>query len=53
VISYSAYLLRRLGQFVLVVFIGVNITFFITHATPIDPVEQTISASTSFGSTSP
>jgi peptide/nickel transport system permease protein len=51
--SYSAYLLRRLGQFVLVVFIGVNITFFITHATPIDPVEQTISASTSFGSTSP
>jgi peptide/nickel transport system permease protein len=38
---------------VLVVFIGVNITFFITHATPIDPVEQTIAASTSFGSTSP
>ena len=50
---YPAYLLRRLGQFVLVVFIGVNITFFITHATPIDPVEQTIAASTSFGSTSP
>lgn len=37
----------------LVVFIGVNITFFITHATPIDPVEQTIAASTLFGSTSP
>src|SRR6476660_6701126 len=51
--AYLAYLLRRLGQFVLVVFIGVNITFFITHATPIDPVEQTIAASTSFGSTSP
>jgi peptide/nickel transport system permease protein len=51
--SYPAYLLRRLGQFVLVVFIGVNIAFFITHATPIDPVEQTISAATSFGSTSP
>jgi peptide/nickel transport system permease protein len=50
---YPAYLLRRLGQFVLVVFIGVNITFFITHATPIDPVEQTIAASTSFGNTSP
>ena len=50
---YSAYLFRRLGQFVLVVFIGMNITFFITHATPIDPVEQTIAASTSFGSTSP
>jgi peptide/nickel transport system permease protein len=51
--SYRAYLLRRLGQFVLVVFIGVNIAFFVTHATPIDPVEQTISATTSFGSTSP
>jgi len=51
--SYLAYLLRRLGQFVLVVFIGVNIAFFVTHATPIDPVEQTISATTSFGSTSP
>jgi peptide/nickel transport system permease protein len=51
--SYPAYVARRLGQFVLVVFIGVNITFFITHATPIDPVEQTIAASTSFGSTSP
>ena len=51
--SYAAYLLRRLGQFVLVVFIGINISFVITHATPIDPVEQTISASTAFGSTSP
>ena len=51
--SYPAYLLRRLGQFVLVVFIGINIAFFVTHATPIDPVEQTISATTSFGSTSP
>ena len=51
--SYVRYLLRRIGQFVLVVFIGVNIAFFITHATPIDPVEQTISATTSFGSTSP
>jgi peptide/nickel transport system permease protein len=51
--AYRTYLLRRLGQFVLVVFIGINITFIITHATPIDPVEQTIAASTSFGSTSP
>ena len=51
--AYFAYLVRRFGQFVLVVFIGVNIAFFVTHATPIDPVEQTISATTSFGSTSP
>ncbi|HWX46564.1 MAG TPA: ABC transporter permease [Roseomonas sp.] len=51
--SYGSYLLKRLAQFVLVVFIGINVTYFITHATPIDPVEQTISAATSFGQTSP
>jgi len=51
--SYAAYLLRRVAQFVLVVFIGINISFVVTHATPIDPVEQTISATTAFGSTSP
>ncbi len=51
--AYARYALRRLGQFVLVVFIGINISFVITHATPIDPVEQTISAATAFGSTSP
>src|ERR1700694_5386781 len=51
--AYPLYVLRRLGQFVLVVFVGINVAFFITHATPIDPVEQTISAATSFGSTSP
>ena len=28
---------QRLLQFVLVVFIGINIAFFVTHATPIDP----------------
>ena len=51
--SYGGYLRKRLLQFVIVVFIGMNITYLITHATPIDPVEQTISAATSFGSTSP
>src|SRR5258708_4901811 len=51
--GYAVYLLRRLRQFVLVVFIGVNIAFVVTHATPIDPVEQSIAAATSFGSTSP
>ena len=29
------------------------IAFVITHATPIDPVEQSIAAATPFGSTSP
>jgi peptide/nickel transport system permease protein len=51
--GYSAYVGRRLGQFLLVVFIGINIAFIVTHATPIDPVEQSIAASTQFGSTNP
>src|SRR6476659_7099010 len=51
--GYPLYLLTRLGQFALVVFIGINIAFVVTHATPIDPVEQSIAAATAFGSTSP
>lgn len=51
--AYGSYLAKRLAQFALVVFIGITITFFVTHATPIDPVEQTISVAASFGSTSP
>src|SRR3954451_23526385 len=51
--AYAVYALKRLIQFALVVFIGINLAFVITHATPIDPVEQTIAAATAFGSTSP
>lgn len=51
--SYGLYFLKRLGQFFLVVFIGINVAYFITHATPIDPVEQSIAAATSYGSTAP
>src|SRR5882757_2209472 len=51
--GYLIYLMTRLGQFALVVFIGINIAFIVTHATPIDPVEQSIAAATQFGSTSP
>ena len=51
--AYLAYLAKRLGQFVLVVFIGVNLAYVVTHATPIDPVEQSIGAATSFGNTAP
>ncbi|MET4256419.1 peptide/nickel transport system permease protein [Bradyrhizobium sp. S3.12.5] len=51
--GYLIYIVRRLGQFVLVVFIGINLAYVITHATPIDPVEQSISAATSFGNTAP
>lgn len=51
--AYAWYLLRRFGQFVLVVFVGINVVFFATHATPIDPVEQAISSATQFGQTDP
>ena len=51
--AYAIYALKRLIQFALVVFIGINLTYLITHSTPIDPVEQTIAAATAFGSTSP
>jgi peptide/nickel transport system permease protein len=51
--SYGLYVAKRLAQFALVVFIGISLTFFITHLTPIDPVEQMIASMTAFGDTSP
>lgn len=51
--SYLLFVLRRFGQFSLVVFLGISITFVISHLTPIDPVEVTISAATAMGSSSP
>jgi peptide/nickel transport system permease protein len=51
--AFAIYAGKRLLQFALVVFIGINLAFVITHSTPIDPVEQTVAAATSFGSTSP
>jgi peptide/nickel transport system permease protein len=47
------YALRRFGQFVLVVFVGINLAFFITHATPIDPIQQAIAAATRFSQADP
>lgn len=51
--SYGRYVAKRFAQFLLVVFVGISLTFFITHLTPIDPVEQMIASMTAFGSTSP
>ena len=51
--AYNRYLLKRFAQLVLVVFIGINVTFFITHLTPIDPVEATIGSITAFSTVSP
>jgi peptide/nickel transport system permease protein len=51
--SYGRYVAKRFAQFLLVVFVGISLTFFITHLTPIDPVEQMIASMTAFGDTSP
>jgi peptide/nickel transport system permease protein len=51
--GYAAHLLKRIGQFLLVVVIGINLAYAITHLTPIDPVEQSVAAVTSFGNASP
>jgi peptide/nickel transport system permease protein len=51
--NFLLYVLRRFGQFVLVIFIGINLTFLITHVSPIDPVEASVSAMTAFSSSQP
>ena len=51
--TYGTYVLKRFAQFLLVVFVGISLTFFITHLTPIDPVEQMVASMTAFGDTSP
>lgn len=51
--GYLGYVGRRIGQFLLVLFIGINIAYVVTHASPIDPVEQSISVVTSYGTTAP
>jgi peptide/nickel transport system permease protein len=51
--TFLLHTLRRFGQFILVVFIGINLTFLITHISPIDPVEASVSAMTAFSSSQP
>jgi len=51
--SYLLFVLKRFGQFLLVVFLGVTITFFVTHLTPIDPVEESIGSITQMGQSDP
>jgi peptide/nickel transport system permease protein len=51
--NYSKYVAKRFALFLLVVFVGISLTFLITHLTPIDPVEQMIASMTAFGDTSP
>jgi len=51
--GFAKYLVRRFFQFILVVFLGVSLTFLITNLSPVDPVEQTVSLMTNFGATDP
>lgn len=51
--SYGIYVLTRFAQFLLVVFIGISLTFFITHLSPIDPVDQMVASMTAMGQSDP
>lgn len=51
--GFLLYVARRFAQFVLVVFTGITLAFFITHLSPVDPVEQTVSLLTTFGASDP
>jgi peptide/nickel transport system permease protein len=51
--GFSKYLVRRVFQFFLVVFLGITLAFLITNLSPVDPVEQTVSLMTNFGATDP
>jgi peptide/nickel transport system permease protein len=51
--TFLLHILKRFGQFALVVFIGINLTFLIIHISPIDPVEASVSAMTAFSNSQP
>lgn len=51
--AYMIFVARRFGQLLLVVFLGISATFFITHMTPVDPVAESISTITNFGKSDP
>ncbi len=50
---FKEYILPRLVQWVLVIFIGVSATFLIPRLSPVNPVEQAIGRLTTFQSLSP
>jgi peptide/nickel transport system permease protein len=51
--GFAKYLVRRLFQFFLVIFLGVSLAFLITNLSPVDPVEQSVALMTNFGATDP
>jgi len=51
--GFLIYLAKRFGQFVFVVVTGITLAFLISHFSPVDPIEQTVSLLTGFGNTDP
>ncbi len=47
--ALKTYIIPRLIQYVVVIFIGITITFIIPRLTPIDPVQTAINRLTSYG----
>lgn len=50
---FLVYAIRRLIQFAFVIVVGITLAFFITHFSPVDPVDQSLSQMTSFGASDP
>lgn len=50
---FKEYILPRLVQWVLVIFIGVTVTFMIPRLSPVNPVEQALGRATAFQTLSP
>ncbi|WP_103899232.1 hypothetical protein [Petrotoga halophila] len=46
---FKRYLLPRIIQFLVVVFVGITVVFIVPRLTPVDPVQQVISQMTSQG----
>ncbi len=51
--GFPRYLVQRLVQFVLVIFLGISLAFLITNLSPVDPVESSVAQMTQFGATDP
>jgi peptide/nickel transport system permease protein len=48
---FKTYIIPRLIQYVVVIFVGITITFIVPRLTPIDPVQTTINRLAAYGGT--
>jgi peptide/nickel transport system permease protein len=51
--AYLLFVLKRFAQLVAVIAVGVSVAFFVTHLSPINPVDQAMSRITARSSFSP